>query len=312
LLSFNWGSSTPPADTDGDGVIDRRDDCPGTPRGAIVDARGCPADSDGDGVWDGIDQCPDTPKGWPVDQNGCPADSDGDGVPDGEDACPATPAGATVNDTGCPIDTDGDGVYDGIDQCPDTPAGATVDDTGCPADSDGDGVYDGVDQCPDTPEGATVDDTGCPTDSDGDGVYDGIDRCPDTPKGTPVDVNGCPSFGEKTARGAFVLRGVNFELNSATLTGGSGAILDLVAQTLAAYPEAIVEVSGHTDTTGSASYNLALSEKRANAVRDYLISKGIDGDRLRAKGYGETSPIAEGNTEDAHAQNRRVEVRRVN
>jgi OOP family OmpA-OmpF porin len=109
-----------------------------------------PADSDGDGVYDDQDQCPGTPAGAPVDSVGCPLDSDGDGVYDYQDQCPGTPAGAPVDSVGCPLDSDGDGVYDYLDQCPDTPAGAPVDSVGCPLDTDGDGVYDYQDECPNT------------------------------------------------------------------------------------------------------------------------------------------------------------------
>ncbi len=122
---------------------------------------GGPKDSDGDGVYDRYDRCPDTPRGVVVDEFGCPVDSDLDGVPDGVDRCPGTPRGAIVDQFGCPQDSDGDGVWDGIDQCPDTPRGAVVDEVGCPMDSDGDGVYDGIDRCPGTPEGAVVDEFGC-------------------------------------------------------------------------------------------------------------------------------------------------------
>jgi OOP family OmpA-OmpF porin len=90
-----------PMDSDGDGVTDDLDQCPNTPRGVKVDARGCPLDSDGDGVPDHLDQCPDTPKGVKVDKQGCPIDTDGDGVPDYLDECPDTPKGATVNSVGC-------------------------------------------------------------------------------------------------------------------------------------------------------------------------------------------------------------------
>ncbi len=119
-------------------------------------------DSDKDGVKDKDDACPDTPRGVQVDARGCPVDSDGDGVPDYLDKCPNTPRGATVDADGCPMDSDGDGVYDGLDRCPNTPRGATVDAHGCPMDSDGDGVYDGIDQCPNTPAGTPVDARGCP------------------------------------------------------------------------------------------------------------------------------------------------------
>jgi OOP family OmpA-OmpF porin len=98
----------------------------------VVDARGCPLDSDGDGVPDYLDKCPGTPKGVTVDANGCPLDSDGDGVPDYLDKCPGTPRSVKVDATGCPVDSDGDGVADYLDRCPGTPRGVPVDKTGCP------------------------------------------------------------------------------------------------------------------------------------------------------------------------------------
>jgi len=118
-------------DSDGDGVVDRLDQCPDTPRGVKVDYKGCPLDTDGDGVYDYLDQCPGTPKGVKVDSNGCPLDTDGDGVYDYLDKCPGTPKGVKVDSNGCPLDTDGDGVYDYLDQCPGTPKGAKVDNRGC-------------------------------------------------------------------------------------------------------------------------------------------------------------------------------------
>ncbi len=132
LIGISWGLGPSHRDSDGDGVLDRRDDCPDTPPGAIVDEHGCPKDSDGDGVYDGIDRCPNTPRGATVDEWGCPKDSDGDGVYDGIDQCPNTPPGAIVDERGCPKDSDGDGVYDGIDKCPDTPRGTPVRPDGCP------------------------------------------------------------------------------------------------------------------------------------------------------------------------------------
>ncbi len=102
-----WGCGhgyTPMADdADGDGVADHHDQCPGTPRGATVDAKGCPSDADGDGVVDGIDTCPGTPAGTMVDAQGCPMDSDRDGVFDGVDQCPGTSEEWAVDDKGCPI-----------------------------------------------------------------------------------------------------------------------------------------------------------------------------------------------------------------
>jgi outer membrane protein OmpA-like peptidoglycan-associated protein len=242
-------------------------------------------------------------------------DSDGDGVTDDRDRCPNTPAGATVDEHGCPKDSDGDGVYDGIDDCPDTPRGARVDSNGCPGDADRDGVYDGLDQCPDTPRGAKVDSRGCPMDSDHDGVYDGLDDCPDTPRGKKVDERGCPEPEKPAAmfegKKSLVLEGVNFETNSAKLTSDSLTVLDRVAESLNASPDVKVEIAGHTDSVGGDSHNMSLSKARAESVRDYLVKKGVAASRLKARGYGETRPIADNGTAAGRARNRRVELTRI-
>lgn len=213
-------------------------------------------------------------------------------------------------------DSDGDGVTDGRDQCPDTPQGAKVDASGCPGDSDGDGVYDGLDRCPGTPRGERVDSKGCPSDSDLDGVYDGQDRCPDTPLGTAVDDKGCPEKATSAPlfegnKKSLVLEGVNFETNSATLTRASHAVLDRVAQSLKDSPEVRVEISGHTDSMGSAAHNMKLSASRADSVKRYLMGQGVDGSRLVTKGYGKDKPIADNATAAGRAKNRRVELTRI-
>jgi len=286
LWTFGGG---PPPDADGDGVPDRKDKCPQTPRGAVVDFQGCPGDSDFDGVFNGLDKCPETPKGWPVDAQGCPKDSDGDGVPDGADSCANTPKGASVDSKGCPIDSDGDGVYDGLDACPNTPRGARVDPRGCPTDGDGDGVYDGLDRCPDTPRGARVDNVGCPI-----------------PEPKPI----APAIfkGEKT----LVLEGVTFESNSDRLTKESEGILDKVAASLSEFPDLRIEVAGHTDSQGSEAFNMKLSERRAASVKAYLVGKGVRAENLSPKGYGETAPIADNGTKEGRARNRRVALTRMN
>jgi len=130
-LGLTFARTSPPADSDNDGVPDVDDRCPDTPAGAPVDSRGCALDEDGDGVPDGMDQCPGTPRGIPVDATGCAPDTDGDGVPDALDHCQGTPTGAVVDSTGCALDSDGDGVFDGLDRCPDTPRGTRVDAAGC-------------------------------------------------------------------------------------------------------------------------------------------------------------------------------------
>ncbi len=242
---------------------------------------------------------------------GEPADFDGDGVPNRIDQCPNTPHGAKVDTKGCPIDTDGDGVYDGLDMCPGTPAGMKVNDQGCPLDTDGDGVTDDKDKCPNTPAGEKVNADGCPLDTDGDGVPDSKDACPTVPAAT---ADGCPPPAPVAAPEPppapekLVLEGVNFDNNSATLRPDANEILDKAAATLQKWGDVKVEVSGYTDSNNTDAYNLELSDRRANAVRDYLISKGVDATRLTAKGYGETNPIADNNTAEGRAKNRRVEL----
>lgn len=151
-------------------------------------AMGKAKDEDGDGVSDRKDECPGTPPGVQVDEKGCPIDTDGDGVPDYKDDCPTEPGSAALN--GCP-DKDGDGIADKDDECPDTPGLAKF--NGCP-DTDGDGVPDPKDKCPDTPKGCPVDADGCPLDSDGDGVIDCQDECPS--EVGPASNNGCPDWSE--------------------------------------------------------------------------------------------------------------------
>ena len=300
-------------DADLDGVSDGKDACPGTPVGAVVDARGCPSDSDRDKVFNGLDACPNTVEGAEVDARGCPKDTDGDGVSDGIDKCPNTATGARVDAQGCPTDTDGDGVPDGPDQCPNTPAGATVDTTGCPVDSDRDGVPDGIDKCPNTPARTEVDTAGCQrsSDADGDGIDDTKDKCPGTAAGTRVDAAGCPILFTE-AKTPVVLRGVTFETGRSALKPDSYTILDIVAASLVANAEIRIEIGGHTDNTGASATNLRLSQARADAVRAYLASKGVTPERMVSKGYGASQPVAPNTTATGRAQNRRVELRQTN
>ena len=199
------------------------------------------------------------------------------------------------------LDSDGDGVVDERDQCPNTPRGITVDARGCPPDSDGDGVPGYLDRCPGTPPGVAVDNSGCPFDSDGDGVADHLDQCPNTPKGATVNEVGCWSLEATTL----------YDSNSSYMKAEAYPLLDEVAIILEKNPEMKVEVQGHTDNKGTAEYNQWLSEKRAQRVKDYLVSKGIDPSRLEAKGYGLTQPVASNATVEGRAQNRRVELKRL-
>lgn len=183
------------------------------------------------------------------------------------------------------------------------PAPAPVPAKPAPLDSDKDGVTDDKDRCPTTPAGRKVDAKGCEMDGDGDGVVDALDNCPTTPAGDKVDGKGC------TLLNTIVLKGVNFDNDSAKLRADSYPILDEAVATLKRYPGIKVEVAGHTDSKSSDAYNLKLSDQRAKAVMDYFVSQGVSADSLSSKGYGEAAPIADNATADGRAQNRRVELR---
>ncbi|HEY8035156.1 MAG TPA: OmpA family protein [Methylobacter sp.] len=137
-------------------------------------------------------------------------------------------------------------------------------------------------------------------DSDGDGVPDSIDKCPGTLKGTKVDNTGCPV--------RLVLKGQHFQRNSAELTLNAKTILDEVAKSLISSPQKNdIEVQGHASSEGKDSYNMKLSQRRAQSVVNYLKKKGVT-NRLIAKGYGSTQPIADNSTEAGRSENRRVEL----
>jgi len=233
-----------------------------------------------------------------------PMDSDGDGVVDAKDKCPTTPAGRKVNADGCELDGDGDGVVDALDKCPTTPAGRKVNAEGCELDGDGDGVVDALDKCPTTPAGRKVNAEGCELDGDGDGVVDALDKCPTVYAQT---ADGCPPAAAPAPK-ILTLEGVNFDNNEAILRLDAYPALDRAAASLKEWGDVKVEVAGHTDDRSTDEYNLELSQRRAEAVRAYLIGKGISADRLTAKGYGESKPIADNDTEDGRFKNRRVEL----
>ncbi len=278
-LSLMVGSR-PLADSDGDGVYDRSDRCPATPRGALVNPRGCPTDQDGDGILDGLDRCPNTPPGVPVDPAGCTSDADEDGV------------------------------LDGLDRCPDTPRGAVVQPDGCPLDSDQDGVLDGLDRCPATPAEVQVDPLGCPLDEDADGIPDGLDRCPATRPGTPVDPQGCPAPAPQPAllEQVFVVPGAAFPYRGFTLGPAALPVLDSVVAILRADPEATAEVLGYAHDRLVPADNTRLSQRRAEAVRDYILSAGIPPSRVSAAGLGSAVLLVPDTTDAARTANRRAEI----
>ncbi|HSQ47634.1 MAG TPA: OmpA family protein [Lutibacter sp.] len=255
-------------------------------------------DTDGDGIYDKDDECP-TVFGLAA-FNGCP-DTDGDGIQDSKDDCPTVAGLAALN--GCP-DTDGDGIADKDDACPNEKG--TKANKGCP-DTDGDGVVDKDDACP-TVAGPSAN-KGCPwPDTDGDGVLDNVDKCP-TVAG-PASNNGCPVAPtvEVMATLNEYARTILFDTGKATFHKESIEILKSMTAIFKDYPEADFVIAGHTDSVGSDKSNQLLSERRAAAVRDYLIANGINADRLTTVGFGESKPVDTNKTAAGRKNNRRTEV----
>lgn len=258
-----------PKDKDGDGVINKLDDCPNI--AGPIDNNGCPwPDTDKDGVFDKDDNCPE--KVGPKENNGCPwPDTDGDGLLDKDDACPKQVG--TIENKGCP-DTDGDGIVDKDDRCPNI--------------------------------AGTVANNGCP-DTDGDTVVDIDDACPNV--AGSVSNNGCPEVTEEVQKQLnSYARTILFDSGKSSIKAESTIVMVDIIQILTEYPNAKFMVEGHTDSVGSAVNNQKLSEARANSVRNFLISNGITAKRLSAIGYGEEKPIASNKASSGRKQNRRVEI----
>ncbi len=220
-------------------------------------------------------------------------------------------------------DRDGDGLNDDVDECPDDPEDVDEfeDDDGCPdPDNDKDGIFDKDDECPMEPEDRDrwQDDDGCPEDdNDGDGIEDGQDECPNDAevKNGFEDEDGCPD--EATKKKLVVVKRdrieitdkVYFAYDSDRILPKSYELLDNVGKVINDHTEIdAIFVQGHTDSDGNDAYNLQLSDRRANSVMRYLIEKTkVDAARLKAKGFGETKPIADNKTEAGKQNNRRVE-----
>jgi outer membrane protein OmpA-like peptidoglycan-associated protein len=211
-------------------------------------------------------------------------------------------------------DRDGDGVPDVRDRCPNEAEDRDgfEDDDGCAdPDNDQDGIPDARDKCPNEAEDqdAFEDEDGCPDpDNDKDGVPDATDKCPGE-AGTAAN-DGCPPKLEHitvTQEKIELKQAVFFQTAKAVIMPESFGLLDEVASVLLSRPSMKVRIEGHTDSRGSRSYNLRLSQARADSVKGYLVGKGISSDRLDAKGYGPDKPIETNKTAAGRERNRRVE-----
>jgi outer membrane protein OmpA-like peptidoglycan-associated protein len=312
-LNLNLGSripgyaKVPPApDRDYDGVPDDRDACPDI--NGVASAAGCP-DADGDGLADAEDRCPDV-AGY-ANLFGC-IDSDYDGVIDPEDPCPNQYA---TTSTGCPeakpADRDNDGISDMMDECPDEAGFFTA--KGCP-DADGDGVTDAQDKCPDQYGEAQYQGCHIPYEeilarrmgkargkraNEGDGKnvsFEDID--PSLPDEEYCERVSMSNFGN-----------AYFEYNKARPQQTAYTSLAKMLDVMKRCVKYNFEVEGHTDSDGSETYNQALSQNRADAVRTYFVEKGIDPQRIKSRAFGESKPVAPNTTNDGKQQNRRVEFK---
>jgi outer membrane protein OmpA-like peptidoglycan-associated protein len=279
-MTWRWGQVG--GDLDGDGISDSSDACPAAAEDldGFADRDGCPdPDDDGDGVADTIDLCPQEPEDpdGHQDADGCPEwDNDLDGTVDAEDDCPDFAGPASTG--GCP-DTDLDGVTDAEDECP--TAWGRPDTQGCP-DVDGDRVPDHRDACP---------------------------HDPGPPNADPLRSDGCPADAFVADGRIEILGVVHFAVDEAVILPQSFPLLLKVAALMGENPDiALIEIAGHTDSTGPADYNRTLSQRRATEVRRFLVDSGhIASDRLVVTGYGEDRPIQPNTTEAGMAANRRVE-----
>lgn len=234
----------------------------------------CP-DADQDGVCDAEDQCPNQ-AGYAM-TRGCP-DQDADDTADQDDACPDTPGKPLLQ--GCP-DQDNDNIADHEDDCPQIAGPAAL--KGCP-DSDGDGLADPKDQCPDQP--GSIANQGCP----------------EQPSNLEEEI--APEEAEILEKASHV----QFETGKAIIRTLSYPLLNEVVRLMQNHPNGSLTLIGHTDNTGNPADNLLLSKQRADAVKDYFISQGIDAQRISTGGKGDTQPIQPNSTEEGRQANRRVQM----
>lgn len=300
-------------DTDGDGIFDEVDACPNDPENFnnVDDEDGCPEiDTDEDGYYDPVDGCPTEPEDFDGDrdEDGCPDiefDKDGDGILDNDDRCPLDPEDPDgfEDDDGCPEpDNDNDKICD-----------PWVDERG---EQDKYPDCSGNDQCINDPEDIDQfeDEDGCPDlDNDNDKILDTDDKCPLEPEDYDgdTDSDGCPE--ERTLvvikeDRIELTEKVYFDTNKTTIQSRSYPLLDEIGTVLVENPSIHIRIEGHTDSKGSAKYNMKLSNGRAESVMKELIARGITEDRMISVGFGEDRPIDTNETPEGRQNNRRVEL----
>ncbi len=299
--TLGWSGALVSADEDKDGIPDKDDLCPKEKEDfdGFQDMDGCPdPDNDGDSIPDALDKCPNVPEDMDgfQDQDGCPElDNDKDGIPDAQDKCPNEPE-----------DLDGFEDYDG---CPEL-------------DNDKDGIPDAQDKCPNLAEDKDgfEDADGCPEpDNDKDKIPDINDKCPNEPETYNgfEDGDGCPDISRSMLNQVplekrLLLKGVHFQGNSAEMLPESFLSLDTLAERIRAVPGVMLEIRGYWDAAGAELDGFRNSENRANAVRKYLVGKGVESNQILARGMGSHDPIGNNKTAAGRLQNRRVELHRLN
>ncbi len=309
-FNISWNGFLTSQDDDRDGIKNDIDKCPKVAEDidGFEDSDGCPDyDNDKDGIPDSLDKCSTLPEDFDGfdDKDGCPDfDNDRDGIPDSLDKCSTAPEdfdGFEDND-GCPdLDNDKDGLADSVDRCPNEPEDfdGYEDANGCPdPDNDHDGLPDLRDKCPNVPENFNT--------------YKDDDGCPDT---IPLPVPPAPVVIQKKKESTWpknqTLTGVSFKLGFATLVSDASQALDPLLSEMRNFPDIEIEIRAFSDNIGKPSVNLELTQLRAEAVKQYLISKGIDSSRLRAVGFGSSTPVADNRTATGRALNRRLEAVRL-
>jgi outer membrane protein OmpA-like peptidoglycan-associated protein len=294
---FGWQGFVTVQDDDNDGINNTTDRCPKDAEDidSFEDSDGCPdADNDHDGVIDLKDKCPNDAedKDGFYDSDGCPdPDNDADGIEDLKDLCPNVTEDLDLFEDadGCPdLDNDKDGIVDTKDKCPNEVEDfdGFEDTDGCPElDNDKDGIIDSKDKCPNDAENLN-------NKEDSDGCPDTIVRVIDMPKQQ-------------------LIKGVTFKNNSHEMSFESYEKFEPVIKLLKQYPEVSIEIRAHTDAVGNYAKNMQLSQMRAEAVRQYFISKAVEQERVRAVGMGSSNPLADNRTAAGRTQNRRVEILRI-